>query len=105
MDVGVVTIEYLEHPEGPVHDFLAALSLDPTLGDCDDEYEERDDFDGEDYVWASSNIVEFSRHYLDWRVERWVNGHDIGVSGTSALRNWIDNLPWRNDYIMLHIGG
>ncbi len=104
MDVGVVTIDYLERPRGPVHDFLASLSLDPTLGDCDDEYEAEDDFDGEDYVWSLNAIVEFSRQYLDWRVDRWVTSRNIYATTKSELRHWIDNLPWKNDYIMLHIG-
>ena len=76
MDVGVVTINYLERPGEPVRDFLLHLASDLSLGFNDEEYEE-ETHDDEHYTWGGgwggNTFVEFSRPYLSWKAEQWVD--------------------------------
>ena len=108
MSVGVVTIKYLDEPGKPVLDFLSHLMDDLFLGEGDTEYEERYDFDDELYTWGGrwdgNGLVEFSRHYLDWRVGKWADRVGIDAKGKATLNNWIADLPWNDDNIMFHLG-
>ena len=107
LDVGVVTISYLEAPESPAYDFLLHLARDVFLG-CDDEEYEEDTHDGELYTWGGSwggnTVVEFSRSYLTWKADGWAKDQSVGAEGQDALQRWIGDLPWSNDMIMLHLG-
>ena len=108
LDVGVVKINYLVAPESPVNEFLLHLASDASLGCEDEEYEEATN-DGESYTWGGgwegNVLVEFSRSYLNWKADRWVNSARIGSEEQTAVRRWIDGLPWENDMVMLHLGG
>ena len=108
LSVGVVTIHYLDEPHPPVYDFLQQLKFDPFLGEQDFDYEDEDEFDGEHYTWGGASsgdgVVEFSRHYLDWKATRWADEHAISPEAKIALQNWIADLPWNDDYITLHLG-
>ena len=107
MDVGVVTINYLERPGTPVRDFLFHLASDVSLGFNDEEYEE-ETHDDEHYTWGGgwggNTFVEFSRPYLDWKANQWVNSQDIGTEAKDAVESWLAELPWTDDIIMLHLG-
>ena len=107
MSVGVVTIKYLDEPSEPVRDFLFHLASDVSLGFNDEEYEEETD-DVEPYTWGGgwegNTFVEFSRPYLDWKANQWVNSQDIDTETKDAIQSWIADLPWNNDMIMLHLG-
>ncbi len=108
LDIGVVTIDYLDRPETPVKEFLFHLATDAFLGCADEEYEE-DTNDEEQYIWGGSwggnTLVEFSRSYLNWKADRWVSNQSIGAEERITIRRWIDELPWENDMVMLHLGG
>ena len=110
LDVGVVTIKYLDKPEGPVSEFLLHLANDAYLGCDDEEYEASDTYDDDELYtwgggWGGNTLVEVSRPYLNWKVNRWVNGQSIGPDARDTVQHWIDGLPWENDMIMLHLGG
>ena len=108
MSVGVVTIKYLDEPHPPISDFLQELKFDPFLGEQDFEYEDEEEFDGEHYTWGGGScgdgVVEFSRHYLAWRANKWADSEGVGPEGNAALHSWIADLPWNDDYITLHLG-
>ncbi len=108
LDVGVVTIKYLDAPEEPVNKFLLHLARDTSLGGDDEEYED-DTHDDEQYAWGGGNggnaFVELSRSYVNWKADQWVKGHSVGAEGRDAIQRWISDLPWKNEMIMLHLGG
>ena len=105
--VGVVTIKYLNEPDRLVNEFLSHLVDDASLG-CDDEEYEVDTHNDEPYMWGGgwegNMLVEFSRPYLNWKADQWVNSQGIGTETRDAVQRWIDELPWNNDMIMLHLG-
>ncbi len=101
--VGVVTINYFDEPTGVVRDFLVDLTARFDLGDADPEYEEEDDYDGDHYTWCNDGIVEFSRHYLNWKMDKWTDSEGIPVERKAEVQRWIADLPWKNDYVMLHL--
>ena len=107
MSVGVVTIKYLDEPGKPIRDFLLDLASDVSLGFSDEEYEEETD-DVEPYTWGggwgANTLVEFSRPYLDWKVGKWVDRVGIDAEAKTALNNWVADLSWNDDMIMLHLG-
>ena len=106
MSVGVVTITYLDESREPVRDFLFHLASDVSLGFGDEEYEEETD-DVEPYTWGgrwgANTFVEFSRPYLDWKAERWVNRVGVDAEAKGYVQQWVANLPWNDDMIMLHL--
>ena len=107
LDVGIVTITYLDSPESPVTEFLLHLASDVSIGYDDEEYEADTHYD-EPYKWgggwAENTLVEFSRPYLNWKADQWVGSQGIGVEERDAVQSWIGDLPWKNDMIMLHLG-
>ena len=107
MDVGVVTINYLERPGTPVRDFLFHLASDVSLGFNDEEYEE-ETHDDEHYTWGggwgANTFVEFSRPYLGWKANRWATSQGINSVARDTVRRWIADLPWNDDMVMLHLG-
>ncbi len=107
LDVGVVTIKYLDATEKPVNEFLLHLASDASLGYEDEEYED-DTGDDEHYTWGNgwggNAVVEFSRAYLNWKADQWVSNQGVGAEERDSVRRWISDLPWENDMIMLHLG-
>ena len=107
LDVGVVTIEYLDTPERPVSEFLLHLAGDEALGYDDEDYEDATG-DDEHYAWGGgwggNAVVEFSRDYLNWKVDQWVSNQSIGAEERDSVQRWISELPWENDMVMLHLG-
>ena len=98
LDVGVVTFEYLPEPQPPVHDFLYDMLLDPYTG-IDEEYED-DDWGGN---WDDNGMYEFSHDGLISRARNWADGHSISESAKNDLLSWVEDLPWQNDMVSLHI--
>ncbi len=101
LDVGVVTIEYLERPDWPIYGFLQALMSDPDVGT---------EFDPFDYEagwgdgWEGNAFYEFNRDVLLGRADGWAMQKNLGANDRAMLLRWIDALPYRGDTIMLHLG-
>ena len=99
LDVGVVTIQYLERPQEPVYRFLNEL-----LNEAAEGLEVEDD---DDWVWEGSwegnSLVEFSQDYLERRTIAWATNNNVGDDGRAVLANWVSALPWRDGMIMLHL--
>ena len=100
LDVGVVTIEYLERPGQPMYGFLFDLMLDPHTG-MDADWEEDDTWGG---GWDNNGLYEFSLAGMLNRANNWASHNNFGPSEKAKLLRWVENLPWEDDHIMLHLG-
>lgn len=100
LDVGVVTIEYLERPGQPIYNFLFDLMLDPDTSRGDNPWD-ADTWGGS---WDNNGLYEFSRVGLRRRANNWANHKGLGQAEKAKLRRWIRNLPWQDDLITLHLG-
>ena len=98
LSVGVVSIEYLDEPQPPVSDFLKDLAMDPPVGS------DEDDGDYWGGGWEENTFLEFEQSVLVERADNWCTMRDISASGRTDLMAWLSGLPWRNGYVMLHLG-
>ena len=98
LDVGVVTINYLERPRQPIYGFLNDL-----LNEASWESDASDDDPAWSASWEGNGLVEYSRGYLERRSNQWADSQSLDLSERTALTSWLDSLPWRNDMIMLHL--
>ena len=99
LSVGVVDINYLEQPNQPVYGFLQTLMENPDVGiggDVDDEGYWGDGWDG-------NAFYEFYRDGLIDRADGWATEKALSSAERATLLNWIENLPYRGDSIMLHL--
>ena len=91
LDVGVVSINYLERPVGSTYDFLWYLN-----------------FNAEEADWITgsegSTFIEIARETMDEQVRRFQSENKLSQNGFERVRHWIDSLPWKGDVIMLHFG-
>ena len=101
VDVGVVTIEYLDQPPPPAYRFLEDLLLGLIPAPEDDDDVDEYDWGGD---WANNSIHEFHRASLDRRANRWAAHNRLSDADQAVLRQWLDELPWQSDYITLHLG-
>ena len=101
LDIGVVNIEYLERPAQPIYGFLQALMADPNVGmSADDDMADSCWGDG----WANNAFYEFYREGLVKQASGWAEARTLDQSDRTKLLDWIDNLPYRGDAVMLHLG-
>ena len=101
LDVGVVSIDYLDRPGQPMYRFMWELMANPDTG--------MGDTAGDDEYWdgggtGESAFYEFTRDGLVNRANGWAAAQNIGDTERSTLLDWIENLPYRGDTIMLHLG-
>ncbi len=100
LDVGVVSIEYLERPAQLMYGFLQDLMADPDVGT---------EFDPFDYVpgwgdgWEGNAFYEFDRDVLLRRADGWAVKKNLDAVERAMLLRWVDDLPYRGDAIMLHL--
>ena len=100
LDVGVVTIDYLERAVEPVYEFLNALLDEASAGL---ETEQDDEFVW-DASWSGNGLVEFDQAYLERRTTQWAINNSLGDMEQASLADWVTSLPWRDDgIIMLHL--
>ena len=91
LDVGVVKIAYLDRPNEPVYEFLRTMDS----GSLDEE--------GWGGGWEGNAFMEFAREGLLQQASQWTLRHGLGAAGEGALIQWISDLPWDGDTIMLHL--
>ncbi len=100
LDVGVVTIEYLERPGQPMYRFLQDLMADPNVGDEFDPFDHEPAWgDG----WEGNAFYESERDVLLRRADGWAVKKNLDASDRAQLLQWVDDLPYRGDFIMLHL--
>ena len=105
LDVGVVSIDYLDVPGFPVERFLRDLMIDPKAGMGDGGEDESDDKYWDGGGRYGNAYYEYSRGGLVKRANGWATEGDIGATERATLLNWIENLPHQEggDTIMLHL--
>ena len=91
MDIGVVKIAYLDRPEKTAYDFARDLSLDADEADWNGSSPE-------------NTFVEFTRETMLSVLDGYAARNSLSQSDTARIRAWVDDLPWDNDTIMLHLG-
>lgn len=98
LSVGVVSIEYLDEPGGPVDAFLKTLLLNPDYGLGEDD-------DGAwGGGWAGNSFHEFERATLTGQADAWCDNTNLDAASRAAVLAWLAALPWQGDMIMLHLG-
>ena len=105
LSIGVVNITYMDEPGQPMYRFMQDLMGDPDVGldthaDSDDS-PDKDGYWGDG--WGTDSFYEFNKAGLFKRAEGWAKTEAIGNRDTMALLNWVENLPYRGDNIMLHL--
>ena len=90
LDVGVVNITYLERPDEPIYEFLWAMASGQL---------------GEDWGggWEGNALVEYHRESLTAKANQWADGEGLESQQRTQLLQWIEELPWRGNDIMLHL--
>ena len=103
LDIGVVSIDYLDTPGQPTYRFMWDLMADPEVG-------LGDTLDDDDWHWdggrsGESAFYEFTRNGLANRANGWATAQNISDTERSTLLDWIANLPYResSDTIILHL--
>ena len=91
MDIGVVKIAYLERPEETAYDFARHLGLEADEADWNGSS-------------AENTFVEFTRETMLSVLNGYAARNSLSQSDTAKIRAWLDDLPWNNDTIMLHLG-
>ena len=111
LSIGVVNVRYLSEPAQPILQFMTALrslpdtGLDEYYGDLDTRDEDDplgDDTDDNTY-WDDGGFCEFRRIGMIRRATGWAIAKSLTQSERTLLLDWIANLPWNDDYIMLHL--
>ena len=91
LDVGVVSIDYLEQPVGTTYDFLWYLNVNAEEGD-----------------WITggegSTFIEITSDTMDDQLLRFQSENKLCQSQAEEVRRWIATLPWKGDSVMLHLG-
>ena len=112
LDIGVVKIEYLERPDQPMYGFMQALRSNSMVGLADyfqdiDRRDADDDLmdDGDEGVWNDGGFCEFGRNDLTKRAIGWGIRENLPPVERMKLLAWVANLPWQDDFLMLHLGG
>jgi hypothetical protein len=90
LDVGVVKITYLDRPDEPVYGFLKALAA----GELDE------DWGG---GWAGNALAEFMKESLIEQANDWADSKGLKPEEQIGLFQWVEELPWDGDSIMLHL--
>ena len=90
LDVGTVQIEYLTRPDEPTYDFLWHLNVNAEQADWNGSAGE-------------STFVEFTRHNMLARLNQFASKGTVAAPDVQRIRHWINDLPWRDDVIMLHL--
>ena len=108
LDVGVVTIKYLERPGQPVYAFLCHMAGDINLGLYDSEYENDADYPGYPYTWGGgwegNTLVDYSQPYLSWKAAQWADRQGISSQEKEELERWIAGLLWNDaDMVTLFV--
>ena len=112
LSIGVSSVYYLPEPPQPIYDFMSDLRDHPSTGlheyyrDLDDRDEDDPlgDDDDDDECWEDGGFCEFRRIGLVRRASGWAIRKRLTETDKALLLDWIANLPWNDDYIMLHLG-
>ena len=100
LSIGVVNIKYIPEPPQPMYGFMQALMADPGVGTDMDLFNDTTPWE----VGDGENIFyEFERGELLRRADGWAVKNGIDAAERTTLLQWVDELPWRGDFITLHL--
>ena len=111
LSIGVVNVRYLDEPAQPILNFVEDLRLRPSTG-IEEYYQDLDVRDEDDPLgddemgneyWEDGGFCEFQRIGMIRRAMGWPIGKNLSISEKALLLDWIANLPWNDDFIMLHL--
>ena len=111
LSIGVVSIRYLDEPAEPMINFMDDLRASPSAGldeyyrdlDARDEDDPLGDDDEDDEYWDDGGFCEFRRIGMIRRATGWAIRKNLSQSDRALLLEWIGNLPWNDDFVMLHL--
>ncbi|MYC33762.1 MAG: hypothetical protein F4X64_11375 [Chloroflexi bacterium] len=101
LSIGVVTIDYLPQPPQPMYKFMQDLMADPGVGTDMDLFDDAEPWEAGD---GENVFYEFERDELLRRADGWAAKQHIDAADRATLLQWVDHLPYRGDFIMLHLG-
>jgi len=90
LDIGVVRVSYLERPSQPVYDFLWNLASTVCGADWGGS-------------WEGNAFVEFTRRHLLSKARRYAREQKLLEDDFAKLLDWIRDLPWDGNTIMLRL--
>ena len=90
LDVGVVKITYMARPEQPMYDFLFALA---GMGRATE-------WAG---GWDGNTFLELTRRKMAAFARLHCRRNGLSATDRGRINEWIDTLPWEDDYVMLHL--
>jgi hypothetical protein len=100
LSIGVVNIEYLPQPPQPMYGFMQDLMADPGVGTDMDLFDDTSPWE----VGDEGNVFyEFEQDELLRRADGWAAKQRLDAADRATLLQWVDNLPWRGDFITLHL--
>lgn len=111
LSIGVSNVYYLPEPPQPIYDFMSDLRDRRSTGlheyyrDLDDRNENDplgDDHES-DECWEDGGFCEFRRIGLVRRASGWAIHQGLIEADKALLLDWIANLPWNDDHVMLHL--
>ena len=91
-DIGVVTIEYLERPDEPIYGFIQEI---PSLLDCDNR-----SWSG---AWEGNFFLQTDRQRLLAASRYYASRRHLSTHEREELTEWVNELPWKGDIVMLHL--
>ena len=101
LSIGVVNITYLDQPGQPMYRFMWDLMADPEVGLGADRDENDGWWDGGSS--GENAFYEFTRDGMLNRASGWADAQTLSDRERSTLLDWVENLPYRDDTIMLHL--
>ena len=112
LSVGIVEVNYLEIIDDAVLRFVSDLRSHSMTGleeyYCDLDGRDADDplgsDESQDEYWDDGGFIEFQRIGLIRRAMGWAISKNLADAERVILMDWLANLPWKDDRIMLHLG-
>ena len=90
LDVGVVNINYQSRPVAAAYDFAWHLNHNSDVADW--------------VVVADGNtFIELTHETMLEQERQFESENDLSLRDIEVVRSWVDNLPWNDGVIMLHL--
>ena len=112
LSIGVSSVYYLPEPPQPIYAFMSDLRDNHSTGlreyysdlDSREDDDPLGDYESQDEHWEDGRFCELQRVGMIRRATGWAIVKNLSQSERTLLLDWIANLPWNDDYIMLHLG-
>ena len=87
LDIGIISIAYLDSPQGRAYDFAMHLAQDAS---------------GDGYMHGVGNSwAALDREEMMEEIEEFSAEHNLSDREQSEVRAWVESLPWHGDLIDL----